>query len=163
MKGGKSKSMQYARNHDVIFYYVKSNNYTFNKPFIDFSDDYKRRFKHNDNDGKGFYRKDQPIGPRTDSKIEDLKSEGRIFTDTDGRLKIKHYLNNYKGVAVDDNWIDIKEVNVMAKERTSYPTQKPLALLKRIIEASSNIGDIVLDPFCGCATTMVAAQQLGRR
>jgi len=163
MKGGKSKSNQYARNHDVIFYYTKSNEYKYIKPFIDFSDEYKKRFKYNDNDGKGFYRKDQPIGPRTESRIEELKKDGRIFTDTDGKLKIKHYLIDYEGVAVDDNWIDIKEINVMSKERIGYPTQKPLALLHRIIKASSNEGDIVIDPFCGCATTCVAAQQLNRK
>jgi len=62
-----------------------------------------------------------------------------------------------------DVWTDIPTINNMAKERTGYPTQKPLALLRRVVEASSNRGDVVLDPFCGCATTMVAAQQLERK
>ena len=103
MKGGKSKSSQFARNHDVILYYSKNPIYVYNKPFMDFSDDYIKRFKFNDNDGKGFYRKDQPIGPRTESKIKELTKEGRIFTDDTGQLRIKHYLNDYQGVAVDDN------------------------------------------------------------
>ena len=60
-------------------------------------------------------------------------------------------------------WTDINAINSQAKERTGYPTQKPLALLERIIKASSNEGDVVLDPFCGCATACVAAEQLGRR
>jgi site-specific DNA-methyltransferase (adenine-specific) len=68
----------------------------------------------------------------------------------------------YNEVA-QDTVFNIPAVFNMSKEYQGYPTQKPLALLKRIIEASSNTGDIVLDPFCGCATTMVAAQQLGRK
>jgi site-specific DNA-methyltransferase (adenine-specific) len=64
---------------------------------------------------------------------------------------------------IPEDWWQIDVINSQAKERTGYPTQKPLALLKRIIEASSNEGDIVMDPFCGCATTCVAAQQLGRK
>jgi len=73
----------------------------------------------------------------------------------------RYYLD--KGVLPNDYWIDIQALNPAAKERTGYPTQKPLALLRRIILASSNEGDIVMDPFCGCATTCVAAQQLGRK
>jgi site-specific DNA-methyltransferase (adenine-specific) len=69
---------------------------------------------------------------------------------------------NEKGKLPEDVWY-IPTINAMSKERTGYPTQKPLALLKRIILASSNEGDIVLDPFCGCATTCVAAQQLDRK
>ena len=74
----------------------------------------------------------------------------------------KHYKPNPKGTPVDDVW-DIPIINPMAKERTGYPTQKPLALLERIISASSNKGDIVIDPFCGCATTLIAAEKLGRQ
>jgi len=68
-----------------------------------------------------------------------------------------------EGVALHDTWHDINIINSQAKERLGYPTQKPIALLKRIILASSNEGDIVFDPFCGCATTIVAAQELNRR
>ena len=74
----------------------------------------------------------------------------------------KKYLPNPKGTPVDDVWA-IPIINPMAKERTGYPTQKPLALLDRIIKASSNPGDVVFDPFCGCATTLVAADDLDRR
>jgi site-specific DNA-methyltransferase (adenine-specific) len=71
--------------------------------------------------------------------------------------------NHEEGKLFRDIWDDIPIINTMSKERTGYPTQKPLTLLHRILKASSNEGDIVLDPFCGCATTCVAAQQLGRR
>src|SRR5207249_9878257 len=62
-----------------------------------------------------------------------------------------------------DIWVDLNSINPVAKERLGFPTQKPLALMERVISASSAPGDIVLDPFCGCGTTLVAAQQLGRQ
>ena len=67
------------------------------------------------------------------------------------------------GVSLQDLWTDIPPINSQARERIGYPTQKPLALLDRIIRASSDLGDMILDPFCGCATTLVAAETLGRR
>ena len=75
---------------------------------------------------------------------------------------IKMYLDEMKGLPVQDVWTDIDLLNMMAKERLGYPTQKPVALLERIVAASSNPGDVVLDPFCGCGTTVHAAQKLGR-
>ena len=68
-----------------------------------------------------------------------------------------------QGNPVDTIWDDIKPIQAQSPERTGYPTQKPLALLERIIQASSNEGDVVLDPFCGCATACVAAEKLGRQ
>ena len=75
----------------------------------------------------------------------------------------KKYLHESKGAKIGDVWTDTPPLGAGAKERTGYPTQKPLALLRRIIEASSAEGDMVLDPFCGCATTCIAAAQLNRR
>jgi hypothetical protein len=75
----------------------------------------------------------------------------------------KKYLDEMPGVAVTDNWDDISPINSQASERLGYPTQKPVALLERIVTASSTEGDTVLDPFCGCGTTIAAAQKLGRR
>ena len=77
--------------------------------------------------------------------------------------QLKRYLAASDGQVPSNNWTDISPINSQAKERTGYPTQKPLALLERIIKASSNEGDIVLDPFCGCATACVAADKLGRK
>ena len=76
---------------------------------------------------------------------------------------LKRYLDEQKGNPLGSVWIDIKPVQPQSKERIGYPTQKPVALLDRIIEASSNEGDIVFDPFCGCATTMVAADRHERQ
>ena len=91
-----------------------------------------------------------------------LHAQGRIYTDST-IPQLKRYLDELPGQAVFSIWVDIPPINPRAKERLGYPTQKPLALLERIIKASSNPGDIVLDPFCGCATACVAADRLGRQ
>ena len=98
-------------------------------------------------------------------KMEQWDSEGRLHfpKNANGRIQRKRYLDELKGKPVQDLWDDIKMVSSQAKERIGYPTQKPLALLERIIRASSNEGDIVLDPFCGCATACVAADMLNRK
>ena len=77
--------------------------------------------------------------------------------------RFKRYLDQQRGRPLADVWMDIPPINSQAKERIGYPTQKPLALLERIINASSNPGGVVLDPFCGCATACVAADRLGRK
>jgi len=81
----------------------------------------------------------------------------------EGRIMLKRYLDEQKGVTVGDVWTDISQLRASMAERLGYPTQKPLALLDRIIEASSNPGDVVLDPFCGCGTAIASAQRLGRK
>ena len=77
--------------------------------------------------------------------------------------RLKRYLDEQKGLPLSDVWTDIPPINSQAKERVGYPTQKPLALLERIIKASFNEGDTILDPFCGCATACVAADRLNRK
>jgi len=96
--------------------------------------------------------------------MEQLDREGRLFfpKDINGRIARKHYLNEQDGRKASDVWIDISPLQASAAERLGYPTQKPVALLERIIQASSNPGDIVLDPFCGCGTAVHAAQKLNR-
>jgi site-specific DNA-methyltransferase (adenine-specific) len=86
-----------------------------------------------------------------------------VYAAKSGMPWLKHYLDEMKGVVLGDTRDDIPPINSQAAERLGYPTQKPLALLERIIHASSNPGDIVMDPFCGCGTAVVAAQKLGRR
>ena len=97
-------------------------------------------------------------------KCEALDAAGLIHwpNKAGGKPRYKKYLSTLKGLYVSDLFADIPPIQARAAERTGYPTQKPLALLQRIIEASSNPGDTVLDPFCGCATTCVAAQRLQR-
>ena len=93
-------------------------------------------------------------------KMRAYVREGRLTYASTGMPSYKRYLDEMPGVTLQDLWTDIPPA--LGKERTGYPTQKPLALLERIIEASTNPGDMVLDPFCGCATTCVAAETLGR-
>lgn len=97
-------------------------------------------------------------------RMQQLLHEGRIIQSKTGNVpRYKRYLDEVEGVPIGDMWTDIKMLQGASKERLGYPTQKPEALLERIIRASSNEGDLVLDPFCGCGTTVVAAQRLGRR
>jgi site-specific DNA-methyltransferase (adenine-specific) len=100
----------------------------------------------------------------TQEKLDLLDKEGFIWWPQSGGMpRFKRYLNSMTGVTVQDVIIDINPISAHAKERLGYPTQKPLALLERIIQASSNPGDVVLDPFCGCGTAIAAAEKLGRR
>jgi site-specific DNA-methyltransferase (adenine-specific) len=101
------------------------------------------------------------------AKLEALASQGRIFFPPDGGVpKLKRYANEVKGVPVDSIWDDIPGLGGLSKaskESVGYPTQKPLGLLERIIRASSDEDDVILDAFCGCGTALVAAERLGRR
>lgn len=136
--GGKAGGNNFIHDHDVILYYAKTADFNFNKQYSPYTEGYiKKRFIHNDNDGKGLYR----------------------LQGSDGR---KQYLKESKGKPVSSVW-EISDINVMAGERIGYPTQKPEALLERIIKASSNEGDVVADFFCGGGTTPAVAQKLNRR
>ena len=95
--------------------------------------------------------------------MQKLHDEGRLHYTKSGSVEYVRYLDEMSGTPLQDVWDDIAPINSQAQERLGYPTQKPLALLERIIQASSNEGDIVLDAFCGCGTAVVAAQKLNRR
>ncbi len=97
-------------------------------------------------------------------RMEEAIRDGRVVQTAPGRVpQSKLYLDEQKGRTVDDVWVDISPINSQAKERLGYPTQKPLALLERIVAASSNEDDVVLDPFCGCGTAVDAAEKLHRQ
>jgi DNA modification methylase len=104
------------------------------------------------------------MGGTMQDRLDALDQAGRIYWPKadDGTPRLKWYLTDLNGTAISDIWTDIPPISAQARERLGYPTQKPLSLLERIIEASSNPGDLVLDPFCGCGTTIHAAQKLGR-
>jgi site-specific DNA-methyltransferase (adenine-specific) len=95
--------------------------------------------------------------------MERLDKEGKIFYTKNGIARRKRYLDEAKGLLAQDIWADLEPLRSWHNERLGYPTQKPLALLERIIQASSNEGDVVLDPFCGCGTAIAAAQKLNRK
>ncbi len=149
-------SKNYPRNNDCILFYTKSDNYTFNV-LKGAESEYKERWKKYIRNNKIFYgnvkhKKDKMLMGRI-KKIGETESlnDNTVLYDFDKEYK-----------ALDNNWY-ISIIKGNDKQRTGYPTQKPLTLLERIIEASSNKGDVVLDPFCGCATTCVAAEKLHRR
>jgi hypothetical protein len=95
--------------------------------------------------------------------MEEFEKEGKLVYSDRGMPRMKLYLDEMPGTPCDDVWNDIPPINSQAEERLGYPTQKPLALLERIISTSSNEGDVVLDPFCGCGTAVDAAQKLKRQ
>ncbi|MCX7067951.1 MAG: site-specific DNA-methyltransferase [Methylococcales bacterium] len=152
-----------GKSHDVIFWYSKGEESIYNPIIIPYSPDYiEQRFGKVDKNNRRF--KDEKIGSATpESTVERLKSEDKIYTTANGKLRIKHYLEEAEGIALDDVWADIYAVNSQAEERTDYATQKPEALLERIIKASSNEAMIVADFFGGSGVTAKVAHDLGRR
>lgn len=163
VKGAKAVGNQFARNHDMILYYSKGNDYVYHTQYLPYSEEYiKQRYTKDDNDGRGPYT-DQAIGTRSEESLIEMEKDNRIFITSTGKRRVKYYLSEAKGIAMDDSWNDISEVNSMAKENVGYATQKPEALLERIIKASSNEGDLVCDFFGGSGTTAAVAERLGRR
>ena len=170
---------RFGRVTDRILFYSKSDDYHFNNLRVDFSEKYlEDKFSFVDKDGRRF-RLDNlnPPGGRgpiyefhgatrpwrfTKEKMEKLDQEGKIYFESK-IPQLKRYLDELEGQAVHELWNDVSPINSQATERLGYPTQKPLALLDRIIQASSNPGDVVMDPFSGCGTCITAAQKLGRR
>ena len=170
---------RFGRVADNLLFYSKSDRYIFNQQRVPYSKEYiNSKFTHQDPDGRRF-RLDNlnPPGGRgpiyefnsvsrpwrfSEEKMRKLHEQGRIYTKST-IPQLKRYLDELPGQAVYSIWVDIPPINPRAKERLGYPTQKPLALLERIIQASSNEDDIVLDPFCGCATACVAADRLHRK
>ena len=92
-----------------------------------------------------------------------LDAGGRLHFTRAGGIRLKRYADDLKGIVLQALWEDIPPINSQAKERLGYANQKPESLLERIIRASSHAGDVVLDPFCGCGTTIAVAERLGRR
>jgi len=153
-----------GKNHDDIFIYRRSSNTPFKVEMLPYSDEYvSQRFSHIDEKtGRRF--KDAFLGSATtENTIERLKTEDRIYYTQSGGMRLKIYLDETEGVPLDDIWTDINFINSMSAERASYPTQKPEALLERIIKASSNEGDLVADFFCGSGTMAAVAEKLGRK
>ena len=159
----KARANKFPINQDCIFLYSRNNDhYLFNQQYVDYSDEYKERFKHKDS--RGYYRKTllKTYSLATESL---LKEEDRwIEPIKPGAYpSYKQYLHESKGKQIEDVWVDVNAANPMAEERVAYPTQKPEALLERIIKASSNEGDLVADFFCGSGTTAAVAEKLGRK
>ena len=170
---------------DSLLFYSKSDSYMFNQPFNPYSSDYiERSYRHVEPETGRRYRLVSMIGPGGASKgnpqyevmgvtrywryskerMQDLIDQGLVVQSTPGAVpNRKYYLDEGRGVPIQSLWDDIGNLQASSLERLGYPTQKPEALLERIINASSNEGDVVLDPFCGCGTAVAVAERLGRR
>jgi DNA modification methylase len=160
----KVRKNSFANMQDVIFLYTKSNISTFNQPFTPYEKDYQKRFNLDDNDGQGrYYWAD--LNRPSQGSIQRLEAAGELKQRTSGRYSYKRYFNRIKneGVPIGNIWIDINRISSREKEALGYPTQKPEPLLERIIQASSNEGDVILDCYCGCGTTIAVAERLNRK
>ena len=162
---GSSKAIanKYPVNHNTIYWYCMGD-YLFNKPRVEYDDEYFKRFSNPDNDPKGPW---QSVSLKSYSAetLERLKKEGAlIYPKTEGAgYRYKQYQNELKGKVVETLWLDINMANSMSSERVDYATQKPEALLERIIKASSNESMFVADFFGGSGVTAAVAAKLGRR
>ena len=174
----------YPNNIDYLLYYSKSPEYTWERPFRPHDPTYIKKFYRFVEPETGRrYRLGDLVNPNpnrpnltyeflgvtrvwrwTKERMEQAYKQGLIVQQRPGAVPSqKRYLDEMRGNTVDTIWDDIKPIQANSKERVGYPTQKPLALLERIIRASSNKDDMVLDPFCGCATACVAADRLDRQ
>jgi adenine-specific DNA-methyltransferase len=151
----------YARNSDTIFYYSKNTKWHWNGAYKPYDDHFiKTKFRP---DANGRMFRDCDLGDYSNLSIAEFEKQGKIYTTKTGRKRLIRYLDEEKGESLGDIWTDIPEVNAMAVERTGYDTQKPEALIERIIRASSLEGSLVADFFCGSGTTLAVAEKLGRR
>ena len=177
-----SDAVRYGRNFDTILFYSKSDRWTWNAQYQDYDQGYiESHYRYKTDDGR-LYRTDNltatslsgggyeyewngitRIWRRPPESMKLLHEQGRIRYTRNGVAEYIRYLDEMPGVPLQALWSDINAINSQARERVGYPTQKPLALYERVIQASSNEGDVVLDPFCGCATTPIAAERLGRQ
>ena len=176
-------SRRLPRNHDIILRVTKSSHSIWNPPYIPHNlEEAQKQYTHKDQDGR-LYQLTSLTNPNynrpnlayeflgvtrvwrwTKERMQEAYDAGQIVQTRLGTVpRFKRYLDEQKGIPVDDIWTDIKPLQAKSAERTGYPTQKPVALAERIILASSNPGDMVLDCFAGCAYVPVAAERNGRQ
>jgi len=163
---GSSKAMakKFPINSDSLFYYVKSQKFTFKAERRKYADGALKRYDKEDAHGRFMW---VPLKTVSAERLKELRRTGEIREDKDLKYpRYKKYFDPKSGPVVDNLWDDIGQLPTREKyesERVGYPTQKPLALLERIINVSSNPGDLILDGFCGCGTTLIAAEKLKRK
>lgn len=161
---GSSKAIanKYPTLCDFILCYIKNKDkYLFNKQYTPPSEEYISRFKDKDKNGYYYWN---TLATYSQETYDRLESEGKLRWTTGAKYpQYKTYLHELKGNVLSNVWTDINMLNPMAEERLDYPTQKPEALLERIIKASSNEGDLIADFFCGSGTTAAVAEKLGRK
>ena len=185
-KGSQHRSLRWGNNVDILLFYASSLSTSLSPERELTEQEIREKFDRVDENGRRYYDDSahiwsspnmgarpnlcyewrgfvnpHPSGWRlSKERLEEEYQKGNIVIRPDGKLERRKYLEDYKGASYGNLWDDILPAS--GNERTGYPTQKPVALLDRIIKASSNEGDVILDPFCGCATTLVAADRLQR-
>jgi len=187
-KGSQFKDRKYGVYTDTIFFYSKTNDFIFElerlrRPLTE--DEIEKKYPKKDEKGRYLeypilrsaskgerpnlvYEYNGFIPPKWGwvvniKKLEEIDERGDLGWRSNGNPYRKYRPNEDRGIPIGNLWDDILRIQSNSKESLGYPTQKPIALLQRIIQASSNEGDIVLDPFCGCGTTVAAAEKLGRK
>jgi DNA modification methylase len=173
---------RFPSTHDVILYYARGEEPTWKTQYRGYDPDYLKSHYSSLEEGTGRRytlsdctnpNKNRPhltyewhgitkVWRWTKEKMQQMHDEGRLIYTKSGAPRYKRYLDEMAGTVLTSIWDDIPFINSQARERLGYPTQKPEALLERIIKASSNEGDVVLDPFCGCGTAVAVAQKLNR-
>lgn len=173
----------YPSNHDVIFYYSVSDDIIWNRLFKEYDPNYIEKFYRyiEPTTGRRYQlsdltnpNRDRPnltyewnghtrVWRWTKKRMEEADKKGLIHYTSSGLARQKRYLDEMKGIPIDTIWDDVGNIQAQSSERLGYPTQKPEALLERIIKASSNEGHLVLDPFCGCGTAIAVAERLHRK
>ena len=176
---------KYGAIHDIILFYVKSEKYIFNQQFAGLREEYMQsHYNQMDEQGRRYQLTslaasgpgparrfgDKMLSPPAGShwrysqeKIDKLMELKRIVFTSQGTPRYIRDMDQMKGSALQSIWTDLNPINSQAKERLGYPTQKPETLLERILKTSSNDGDLVLDPFCGCGTAVAVAEHLHRK
>lgn len=176
-----SDSSTCGNTHDVLLFYTKSDDFIWNKQYQKYDEDYiESHYRRKDKNGRR-YRTDNltamglsgggytyewngvtKIWRMPKDRMRDLHNQGRVHYTKNGTAEYIRYLDEMPGMPLQDVWTDIPPINSQAAERLGYPTQKPEAMLERILKTSSNPNDVILDPFCGCGTTVAVAQKLKR-
>ena len=181
----KQGRQQHGRIHDVLLFYTKGDDWKWNPLYMPYDEEYVeqfyrhiepetgRRYRLGDLTGPGGAAKGNPqyeiMGVTrywrySQERMQELIRQGRIVQTRPGAVpQYKRYLDEMPGVPLQDVWNDVRPIGAQAAERLGYPTQKPESLLERIILSSSDEGDVVLDPFCGCGTTVAVAYRLKRQ
>ena len=181
-----SGSRRYGPIHDSLLFYTKTSKYCWNTIHTEYNPSYlANHFTHEDEKGKyqlitctapgdrqgtrAHYEWNGKLPPPgrhwawQRAQMEQFERDGRLACSINGIPRLKRYINDGKGVPLQDVWLDIQRLDSHSEERTGFETQKPLKLLERIIVASSRPNDLILDPFCGSGSLLVAAEHLGRR
>ncbi len=180
--GAHSDSKTCGNTHDILLFYSKTKSFIWNKQYQAYDESYiQSHYRYTDAQGRK-YRTDNltatglsgggytyewngvtKVWRLPKERMQEFHDKGRLQYTRSGTAEYIRYLDEMPGMPLQDVWDDIPPINSQAAERLGYPTQKPEALLERIVQASSDEGDTVLDPFCGCGTTISAAQRLKRR